>query len=119
VEFFARRLTDFLKAEAKRRINERAYPLAEDIAVSIQGIRIGDPKSRWGSCNSKGRLAFSWRLVMAPDFVLTYVVAHEVAHLKEMNHSPQFWQWVRHLTPDIDTPRFWLKSNGPALYLYG
>jgi predicted metal-dependent hydrolase len=118
-EFFARRVTDFLKGEARRQINDRAYPLAEKLGVSIRGIRISDPKSRWGSCNSVGRLAFSWRLVMAPEEVLSYVVAHEVAHLKEMNHSPQFWQWVRQLHNDVDSPRHWLKTCGPSLYCYG
>jgi predicted metal-dependent hydrolase len=118
-EFFARRTADFLKAEAKRRILARAEPMAEQLGVSFKTVRIGDPKSRWGSCNSKGTLAFSWRLVLTPDQVLSYVVAHELSHLKEMNHSPRFWNWVRTLTPDIDSPRRWLKTHGAALYRYG
>jgi len=118
-EFLARRTGDFLKAEAKRRILARAEPMAERLGVPFKTVRVGDPKSRWGSCNSKGTLAFSWRLVLTPDEVLTYVVAHEVSHLKEMNHSPRFWDWVRSLTPDIDTPRRWLKTHGAALYRYG
>ncbi len=118
-EFFARRTGDFLKAEAKRRILARVEPMVEKLGLSFKTVRIGDPKSRWGSCNSKGTLAFSWRLVLTPDEVLTYVVAHEVAHLKEMNHSPRFWNWVKALTPDADTPRRWLKTHGAALYRYG
>lgn len=118
-EFFARRVTDFLKAEAKRQILALAVPMAQRIERPIGSVRIGDPKSRWGSCNSKGKLAFSWRLVLAPKEVLTYVVAHEVAHMREMNHSPRFWQWVEELYPDIDTPRRWLKANGAGLYRYG
>jgi predicted metal-dependent hydrolase len=118
-DFFARRVGDFLRQEARRHIAERAVPMAERIGRSVAAIRIGDPKSRWGSCNSKGRLAFSWRLVLAPDEVLSYVVAHEVAHLREMNHSPRFWEWVRTLQADIDGPRRWLKANGAALYRYG
>jgi len=119
VEFFPRRVNDFLKAEAKRRILARAEPMATKLGAGFKSVRIGDPKSRWGSCNSKGMLAFSWRLILTPDEVLSYVVAHEVAHLKEMNHSPRFWDWVRTLTPDVETPRRWLKANGPALYRYG
>lgn len=118
-EFFSRRTADFLKAEAKRRILARAEPMAVQLGVSFKTVRIGDPKARWGSCNSRGTLAFSWRLVLAPDEALTYVVAHELSHLKEMNHSPRFWNWVRTLTPDIDSPRRWLKIHGPTLYRYG
>jgi predicted metal-dependent hydrolase len=119
LEFFSRRVGDFLKAEAKRRILIRAEPMAEKIGRPFKSIRVGDPKSRWGSCNSKGALAFSWRLVLTPDEVLTYVVAHEVAHLREMNHSPRFWAGVRTLAPDYETPRRWLKTRGAALYRYG
>ena len=118
-DFFERRVADFLRAEAKRRILACAEPLAAQLGVSFKAVRIGDPKSRWGSCNSKGTLAFSWRLVLAPERVLTYVVAHELSHLKEMNHSPRFWAWVRSLTPDADSSRRWLKTNGGALYRYG
>ena len=119
VEFFARRTGDFLKAEAKKRILAKAMPMAEKIGRDFHGLRIGDPKSRWGSCNSKGKLAFSWRLVMAPEPVLDYVVAHEIAHLREMNHSPRFWEWVKALHEDCVTPRRWLKAHGTALYRYG
>jgi predicted metal-dependent hydrolase len=118
-EFFARRVGDFLKAEAKRRILARAEPMAAQLDRSFKSVRIGDPKSRWGSCNSKGTLAFSWRLVMTPDEVLTYVVAHEVAHLREMNHSDRFWSWVESLTPGYEAQRRWLKTHGATLYRYG
>jgi len=118
-DFFARRVADFLKREAKRQIEHRAFSMAERIDRPVAAIRIGDPKSRWGSCNSKGKLAFSWRLLLAPEAVLTYVVAHEVAHLREMNHSPRFWGWVERLHQDIETPRRWLKTNGASLYRYG
>jgi predicted metal-dependent hydrolase len=118
-EFFSRRVADFLKAEAKRRITALAHPMASSIGRECANIRVGDPKSRWGSCNRKGRLAFSWRLVLAPEPVLAYVVAHEVAHLREMNHSAKFWDWVRLLHPDLETERRWLKQNGAGLYRYG
>jgi predicted metal-dependent hydrolase len=119
LEFFSRRVGDFLKAEAKRRILARAEAMTAQLDLDFKSVRVGDPKSRWGSCNSRGTLAFSWRLVLTPDPVLTYVVAHEVAHLKEMNHSPRFWAWVKSLTPDYEKQRRWLKTNGAALYRYG
>jgi predicted metal-dependent hydrolase len=118
-EFFSRRVGDFLKAEAKRRILTRTEAMTAQLGLDFKSVRVGDPKSRWGSCNSRGTLAFSWRLVLTPDEVLTYVVAHEVAHLKEMNHSPRFWSWVETLTPDYEKPRRWLKTHGAALYRYG
>ncbi len=118
-DFFARRVGDFLKAEAKRRILTRAAAMTAHLGLDFKSVRVGDPKSRWGSCNSKGTLAFSWRLVLTPDPVLTYVVAHEVSHLKEMNHSPRFWAWVKSLAPDFEKQRRWLKTNGAALYRYG
>jgi len=118
-DFFARRVRDFLKTEAKRQIIARALPMAEKLDRAITGLRIGDPKSRWGSCTSSGKLAFSWRLILTPEPVLTYVVAHEVAHLREMNHSAKFWQWVERLNSDVRTPRVWLKQHGAGLYAYG
>lgn len=118
-DFFARRVSDFLKAEAKRQILLCALPMAEQIGRKIETIRVGDPKSRWGSCNRSGKLAFSWRLILAPPEVLSYVVAHEVAHLREMNHSAKFWSWVAALQQDCETPRRWLKLHGAGLYRYG
>ena len=72
-----------------------------------------------GSCSHDGNLSFCWRLVMAPAQVLDYVVAHEVAHLVEHNHSPKFWQAVARLTEDVDGPREWLRLNGEKLHRYG
>jgi predicted metal-dependent hydrolase len=79
-------------------------------------IRLADPRSRWGSCSSSGDLMFSWRLVMAPSAVLDYVVAHEVAHLAELNHSPRFWAVVRRLCPGHEAPRDWLRRHGAGLH---
>ena len=79
-------------------------------------ITLRDPRSRWGSCTAEGDLMFSWRLVMAPPAVLDYVVAHEVAHLAELNHSPRFWAVVRRLCPGVDAWRDWLRRNGASLH---
>ena len=84
-----------------------------------RAIRVKDTRSRWGSCAPDGTLAFSWRLVMAPVWVTDYVVAHEVAHLREMNHSGRFWALVEGLTPHRDAAVEWLRLEGPALLRVG
>ena len=68
---------------------------------------------------SSGRLSFSWRLILTPEPVFDYVVAHEVAHLREMNHSARFWALVANLTPEVEAPRAWLKANGARLLRFG
>jgi len=78
-------------------------------------MTLRDPKTRWGSCSSRGDLMFSWRLVMAPPPVLDYVAAHEIAHLAEMNHSDRFWAVCARLCPEYRTHRRWLKENGAGL----
>ncbi|WP_165943450.1 M48 family metallopeptidase [Roseicella aquatilis] len=112
-------LAAFLKAEAQRRIRVLAAGHAALLGVAPKTIRLKDTRSRWGSCAPDGTLAFSWRLVMAPDWVLDYVVAHEVAHLKELNHSARFWAHVELLTPHRDAAVEWLRVNGPALLRVG
>lgn len=81
-------------------------------------ISLRDPRARWGSCTSAGDLMFSWRLVLAPSAVLDYVVAHEVAHLAELNHSPRFWARVRDICPDFAGQRTWLRQHGPGLHAW-
>ncbi len=118
-EHFSRRLTDWLKKRAFEEIGGRAQPMAEAIGRDIRGIRLKDTRSRWGSCSSRGDLAFSWRLLLAPSLVLDYVVAHEVAHLAEMNHSAAFWAVVDRLVGGSLEARAWLKQHGARLHRYG
>jgi len=119
-EHLPRRLTDFLKAEAKREIAARAQAKAALVGRPVKAITLRDTSSRWGSCSSAGRLAFSWRLILAPEFVLDYVVAHEVAHLQEMNHSIRFWRLCATLTDaDPKAARAWLRRHGSGLHAYG
>ena len=119
-EHLARRLTDFLKAEAKREIAARAQAKAAIAGRAVKAITLRDTRSRWGSCSSAGRLAFSWRLILAPEFVLDYVVAHEVAHLMEMNHGIRFWRLCATLTDaDPKAARAWLRRHGGGLHAYG
>ena len=118
-EHMTRRVGDWLRAEAKRRIAPLAHAKAQIIDRKVSRITIRDQKSRWGSCSSVGRLSFSWRLVLAPPYVMDYVVAHEVAHLLEANHSPAFWRVVDRLTADRKTGRAWLRRHGLQLHRYG
>ncbi|HEV7264834.1 MAG TPA: M48 family metallopeptidase [Falsiroseomonas sp.] len=118
-EFLRRRLTDFLRVEARRRIAVLILPHASTLGVKPRAIRMKDTRSRWGSCAPDGTLAFSWRLVMAPEWVTDYVVAHEVAHLRELNHSARFWDLVARLTPHRDAAVEWLRVEGPTLLRVG
>jgi predicted metal-dependent hydrolase len=114
-----RRVRDYLVALAKREFTTRARILAARVGRNVTRVGVRDPKSRWGSCSSKGALSFSWRLILAPEPVVDYVVAHEVAHLVEMNHSPRFWRVVASLVPDSAGPRAWLKRHRLELLAYG
>lgn len=111
------RLENYLKKEALKTIEPLANEMAKTINKKFKRIQIRDTKSRWGSCSSSDNLSFSWRLIMTPPQVLEYVVAHEIAHLEEMNHSPQFWNIVDQLVPNAKTSRKWLKNDGQALML--
>lgn len=118
-EHLSRRLTDWLKREARRQITPRVADVAGKLNVKPGRITLRDTKSRWGSCAANGNLSFSWRLVLAPETVLNYVVTHEVAHLIEHNHGPRFWRLVEDLIEGVDDCRAWLRNEGAALHLIG
>ena len=118
-DFFARRVRDWLKREARRRIADLAHAKAGRIGYRVARVSVRDQQSRWGSCSTTGNLSFSWRLILAPAEVMDYVVAHEVAHLAEMNHSPRFWDLVDTLSDHAGFGRKWLRANGPGLHAYG
>lgn len=115
-EHLGRRVVDYLKKQAKSDLERAVARHTADLGRQAASIQVKDTKSRWGSCSSGGRLSFSWRIVMAPDHVLDYLAAHEVAHLKEMNHGPRFWTLCRDLCPRTDEAKSWLKRNGSALH---
>lgn len=118
IEHASRRLADFFKREAKTLLAARAVELAARLSTRPSRISVRDTNSRWGSCSQAGALSFCWRLVFAPDYVRDYVVAHEVAHLREMNHSPRFWRHVETLSPDTARARKWLRDHGRILLRY-
>ncbi|SDE12366.1 M48 family metallopeptidase [Rhodospira trueperi] len=119
-EHLPRRVLDWLRARAREEISARVAAHADRLQVSPGRITLRDTRSRWGSCSPSGGLSFSWRLVMAPDWVLDYVTAHEVAHLREMNHAPAFWRHVETLAPGLRGPaRTWLREHAAALHRIG
>lgn len=115
----ARKVIDFLKEMARQECHLRATRLARSIGREVRRITIRDTTTRWGSCSAGGNLAFSWRLIMAPEEVLQYVVAHEVAHLAEMNHGTRFWRLVERLAPGTEVPRQWLNRHRARLLRIG
>ncbi len=115
----SRRIADWLKRQARADITTAAHDYGDKMGVVIKRISIRDTTSRWGSCSSQGALSFSWRLILAPPFVLDYVCAHEVAHLLEMNHSDRFWAHVDTHCPHTRQAKKWLKANGRSLHRYG
>ena len=118
-ENFRDKTRGFLRAAARLDFAERVAIHAETLKVTPRSISIKDMRSRWGSCSSEGRLNFTWRLVCAPPFALDYVAAHEVAHLKEMNHSARFWKQVERCFPDWREARTWLHERGSHLHAIG
>lgn len=114
-----RRVRDYLKREAKRDLEIASRSAAQVLGVEIRRVSVRDQSSRWGSCSSTGVLSYSWRLILAPPFVLEYLAAHEVAHLVEMNHSRRFWRLVERICPDMDRAKAWLDAHGADLHRYG
>ena len=114
-----RRIGDFLKREARRDLEAASSRYAARLGIDIKRVSIRDQSSRWGSCSNTGVLSFSWRLILAPAFVLDYLAAHEVAHLKELSHSPRFWRLVERLDADFERAKTWLDAHGTDLHRYG
>jgi predicted metal-dependent hydrolase len=111
-----RRLVDWLKAEAAHDLDVASTKYAIAMGTRFRKLTVRDQKSRWGSCSSDGVLSYSWRLILAPPLVLDYVAAHEVAHLREMNHSTRFWRLVLSHCPDSRSAKTWLKIHGSKLH---
>lgn len=114
-----RRVRDYLKREARRDLEKASRGMAQELGVRIARVSVRDQTSRWGSCSTTGVLSYSWRLILAPPFVLRYLAAHEVAHLVEMNHSRRFWRLVERIYPDFRRAKAWLDAHGGDLHRYG
>ena len=104
--------------KAREIFEQKVSYYAQMMGVSYGRIAIRDQKTRWGSCSGEGNLNFNWRLIFAPAGVLDYVVVHELAHRKEMNHSPRFWRVVEDTMPEYRKYQKWLKENWRGLHRY-
>jgi predicted metal-dependent hydrolase len=118
-EHGARRLKDWLIAQAHADLDARVAWHARNLGVRPKRIGLRDQTTRWGSCSASGLLSFSWRLILAPPAILDYVAAHEVAHLLEMNHGARFWKLVAKSVPRLDDAKRWLREEGTDLHRYG
>lgn len=114
------RLLRWLKQHALQILEQETRSFALKAGVSVSRVAVGDPLSRWGSCSSSGAIRYSWRLILAPDWVRRATVAHEVAHRIHMNHGPQFHALVEELLgADPKPARLWLKREGAAIHRIG
>ncbi len=109
--------TAWYRAQARALVEERVRRFAAQYGFSYRQLRITSARTRWGSCSARGTLSFTWRLVMAPQECIDYVVVHELAHLRVANHSPAFWREVEAILPDYKDRRKWLRVNGRLLTL--
>jgi predicted metal-dependent hydrolase len=119
LEHIGRRIRDYLTREARADLQDAVQSYAQVLGVRVKRLSIRDQSSRWGSCTSAGSLSFSWRLILAPPFVLDYLAAHEVAHLVEMNHSERFWRVVAKACGHVERAKSWLDTHGNDLHRYG
>ena len=118
-ESVGRRIERWLKAEALALMERESREIAATAGLVVGRVGVGDPRSRWGSCTHDGDLRYSWRLVMAPDHVRRATVAHEVAHLRHMDHGASFHALVDELHDgDVAAARGWLRREGRALHRY-
>lgn len=115
-EHLGRRIADFLKKRARSDLEAAVERHTKTLGKPAAGLQVKDTKSRWGSCTADGKLSFSWRIAMAPEHVIDYLAAHEVAHLEEMNHGPNFWAICKKLCPGTDKAKAWLKRHGSSLH---
>ena len=125
--FFVRAATTRIDTHVRRWLSKQAMEICTDesmkfakaLGVTVAKVTVKAMHTRWGSCSSAGNLNYNWRLILAPEEVLTYVCAHEVAHRVHMNHSKAFWDTVAGVCPNHAAARAWLKKHGSSLYVFG
>lgn len=108
-------LESWYKAQARMVLKDKLDKLAKRMHVSVQTFRLKEQKTRWGSCSSKGNINLNWRIIMAPDAAIDYIIIHELAHLTHLNHSKQFWQRVADFMPEYEYWKKWFKNHGQEL----
>jgi len=120
LETLGRRVEAWLKRQALEILARETAEVARAAGVLVSKVSVADPKARWGSCASTGAIRYSWRLVLAPDFVRRATVAHEVAHRVHMNHAPAFHALVATLLGEDPAPATaWLRQHGAQLHWFG
>lgn len=117
-EFLHRRVKDFLKKLAAEQFRIRSQQKAALLGCKVNNVTIKDTKSRWGSCSTRSNINYNWRVILAPEVVIDYLISHEVAHLKHPDHSRNFWNCVRNLCPGCAQGRLWLRRHGKELFKY-
>lgn len=108
-------LTGWFRQHADVKLTEKADRYARIVGVTPSSVGVKTFRSRWGSCSAGGRILFNWQIVIAPNRIVDYVVAHELCHLRQHDHSPAFWKCVERVIPDYQECREWLKANGRTL----
>jgi len=111
----AEALREWYVGKAKEKIVPRVTIHARNLGVHVAEVKIVDSRYRWGSCTVNSNVNLNWRLMKAPMFVIDYVIVHELAHLREANHTPRFWNIVRAQSPTMEKAKAWLKENGQLL----
>ncbi len=111
-------ITDWYRRYAKETLLKKTAYYSKIMQTDYQRITVREQRTRWGSCSSKGNLNFNWKLMMMPETVIDYVVVHELAHRKHMDHSPAFWREVEKILPDYKDRRYWLRENGRNFSFY-
>ena len=107
----AKAVTEWLQHTAQGWFEQRAAHFAQVLAVRTPTVRLSNARTRWGTCHPDGRVLLNWRLIQAPPALIDYVVVHELAHLREPNHSPRFWRWVASVLPDYEERRHTLRRE--------
>ena len=105
-------LTDWYRAHALEKLRERVERYAKVVRVKPASVGIKSFKGRWGSCSTRGKVEFNWKIIIAPNRIVDYVVVHELCHLHHHNHSPEFWKCVEGVFPDYAESKEWLRVNG-------
>lgn len=108
-------INGWYRKQALKHLREKSQRLSKQIGVEPKSIEVADFRARWGSCSPSGDLTYNWRIISASHKIIDYVVAHELCHLIEHNHSPRFWQLVERIIPDYRERREWLRRNGETL----
>ena len=116
-ENIKRLLEDWYLKESIKILKARTEELAQQMRVQPYGITVKNYKSKWGSCTANNKISYNWRIIMAPDRIIDYLIVHELSHIIEPNHSKNFWRQVKNYCEDFKKNRKWLQENGHKLVL--